>query len=177
MKGIEIWIFSKITMLIFTVAMFGIFLGFNELISEKAFADSAEVLTIQIKDGFQGVTSSGSLESQKVIPIPDRLPEGVSAEETRNFIIDIEADTSEDTLSTAISWDVLNVNRYSSASLLFIDFNKFNFNPTSLRIESSKHDFLVIKKTGNGGINIDIFACEVVDSSGCFSRCTPSFVC
>ncbi len=179
LKGISTWLFSKVAMLVFLVTVFSIMAGFINIVNERTFADAAEAFTIQIKDGLQGVISTGSLSAQKVIPIPKMLPGEVQTTQ-RFFVVDIVERGLDSSIYTAVSWDVSSdpPSKYASSSLLYypedIKFKGLTIDSdTTLRFKSEDYRFLVISKQKQGvTTEVCLKACKEY-SAGEFIECTP----
>ena len=134
-RAIAVWIFSKIVMLIFLFMTFAIILSYMHMMNERVSADSAEALTMQIKNTVQSLMASEALEAQLVVPLPASLPEpGYSAEtgsygetgKMRSYTLNTYYESgAESYISIALAWgkhDASNAGdfSYAAASWLFI---------------------------------------------------------
>ncbi|MEM0372791.1 MAG: hypothetical protein QXO69_03080 [archaeon] len=169
MKGLSTWLFSKVVMLVFLVSTFAIMTGVLAIVKERSFADSAEALAFQIKDAFQGVISTSALSSQKVVPIPERLPDDVKSASPRTYRVEITAGNGK--ISTAVAWQLGGQNKYVASSLLYYS-GPFSFTPASLAFNSDSR-YLVISKKMTGAVSIVcIKACNKTITGGGFAQCT-----
>jgi hypothetical protein len=180
-KGISVWIFSKIVMLIFLFLTLSAVLSYMHLISERVNADSAEALTMQMKNAVQSVMIQETLSSQLVVPLPETLPEkGYGAEKyeergvTRLYTLRISTtkDTSNnDYVSIALAWGAheaadAGTFSYAAASWLLASdvavwFGEIR-NPAvtksgEIYLNSESHRFFVVKRNG---ANVCILGCD-----------------
>jgi hypothetical protein len=75
MRGLSIWMFSKIVMLVFLIATFSIVMGFLRLTNDRVVVDSAEAIAMQIKDTVQTTLYTNTISSTAIVPIPRGIPE------------------------------------------------------------------------------------------------------
>lgn len=170
-KGISVWIFSKLVMFTFLLLTFAAVAGFLSILSERSYADSAEVMAVRIKDSFVGVASTGSLEARRIIPIPKRLPEDVRNVAPRTYFIKIWEDAGANSVSIAIGWgNDPDSKAYVAASQLYISSKTTIVSDSpdnSLELVTDKNcKFLIITKkyvAGNPQIKMEKCADITVD--------------
>ena len=167
-KGLSVWLFSKIVMLIFLMVIFGIVVGFNNVLGERSRAEAAESLCIQVKDSIQASLTSISMTSRQVVPLPTSLPE-TSASSTDNnqytLVISSTPVSSDSLISVAIAFGVYNQTgedsysgvQYYSAASSFVSADTV----PEIVANSVDHRYLVIEKTEN---YIEICACAIYNS-------------
>lgn len=74
-KGLSMWIFSKVVMLIFLFAVFGMVVGFLKMAQEKVMVDSAEGVTLRVKSAVENMVSSSVSANGIYVAIPRKIPE------------------------------------------------------------------------------------------------------
>lgn len=129
MKGISVWLFSKMVMLIFLLMVFATVLGFLKIVSEKVGSDSAESLAIQVKDSIRSVTAGDLISATRIIPLPTTLPEKSEIAQTpetriKPYTLRImstpatnPAGGSNDKIVTvAVSWELTAPKSYAAAA-------------------------------------------------------------
>ncbi|MFH0986421.1 MAG: hypothetical protein V1911_00060, partial [Candidatus Micrarchaeota archaeon] len=84
-RGLSVWLFSKIAMLVFLTTVFGITMGFVTLANERAYADSAAVLAMQIRDSVQGLASAQIIGGTSAVPLPVKLPSEAERGDSRDY--------------------------------------------------------------------------------------------
>lgn len=169
-KGISTWLFSKIVMLIFLVLVFSSVLAIMNIISERAFADSAEVIAINIKDAMQGVITTGALSGQRVVPLPQRIPEDIQETKARLYTVVIEKNS--DIISIAVAWGSFSrkddIKSYVSASMLFVSPSLSINLASPLVLNSSDFRFFVANKTTVRGFpNVYVGGCRKTGLTDC----------
>ncbi|MBS3060068.1 MAG: hypothetical protein J4432_01015 [DPANN group archaeon] len=133
-RGISVWLFSKIVMLVFLFTMFATMTFFMNLLNERIANDSAQSLILQIQDSIQSVVSIDALSHTVVVPIPDKLPEEVSGISittgNRPYTLRVRVQpkgpqSGDNFISIALAWgtytDENEPNRYTSAAASIID--------------------------------------------------------
>lgn len=176
-KGISTWLYSKIVMLIFLVLVFSSTLSIMNIISERAYADSAEIIAVNIRDAMQGVITSGALSAQRVVPLPKSIPEGIQATRAREYTVVIEkgGSGSSITISIAVAWGSFSsksqIKSYVSAAFLYVpdgtDFNLDEPGKNPLVLSSSDFRFFVVNKTTRGGPLIYVGGCKKAGLTSC----------
>lgn len=174
MKGISIWLFSKIVMLVFLIITFSTVLGFMKLSKDRISADSAEALAMQIKDAILTTLHTNTLSSQAVVPIPKTLPESFgNVEEARlkTYTVKINSTTPDPTtgeqvIYVAIGWGE-NPSVYAAASSFYTS-NVDITNPGASLSFFSNYSFFVVEKTTGTKKTLSFKACPGSDlSRGC----------
>lgn len=166
-KGLSAWLFSKMVMLAFLIIIFTIMNGFLIILTERAYADSAAVLTLQLKEAASGVANSNVIEIQKVIPIPKVLPSDKSTNSRQYYIvIKKQGSGNNQAISFAVSKDLISDDVFVSASLIYTDEGT-NLGTSVLKASSDVYRYIVIQKKLN---NINFYACKKTSSTG-FSGC------
>jgi len=171
MKGISIWLFSKIVMLVFLIITFSTVLGFMKLSKDRISADSAEALAMQIKDAILTTLHTNTLSSQAVVPIPKTLPESFgNVEETRlkTYTVKVSSTpvTGEQVIYVAIGWGE-NPSVYAAASSFYTS-NVDITNPAASLSFFSNYSFFVVEKTTGTKKTLSFKACPGSDlSQGC----------
>lgn len=153
MKGISIWLFSKVVMLIFLLTVFGTVIGFLGIVNEKVAADSAESLASQVKDSVKTVVGSGLLSASIFVPLPKALPEKSelsTVQETRTRQYSLTIQQTNDIVTAAVSWQIPPINYAAAAS--FISSSPVHLVP--ITANSRDHGFLFISKSSNGKVTI-----------------------
>ena len=138
------------------------------ILTERAYADSASVLTLQLKEATSGVANSNALEIQKVVPLPKVLPTEKSTN-SRQYHAVIKEQTGS--VSFAISNDLVSDTSFVSASLLYTD-KDIDLPSGGLSASSEVYRYIVIQKKGN---KVSFYACKKSSSKG-FLGCLPGDV-
>ena len=180
MKGISVWMFSKIVMLVFLVVTFSTVLGFMRLTNERVMADSAEALAMQIKDAMQTALYTHTVSSQAIVPIPKTLPELSDASDkskTKPYTVVIKKIPAAegDVIYVAIGW--------GSSPTSFVAASSFLTKDTGLCADQDISDYhemrfpsdikyLIVKKDTDSGTNVlKLYACNSpeisLDCIGC----------
>jgi len=175
MRGISVWMFSKIVMLVFLLVTFSTVIGFMRLTSDKVATDSAQALAMQIKDAIETTLYTNTISSQTVVPIPKTLPEtGGSSDVTKlkSFTVNVDSTLSPDgkIVYVAIGWGD-NPPTYTAASS-FMTSKDVQLKPSvagGFKLLSSKHRYFIVKKDASNGIELCFQACS---SSYFDSSCT-----
>ena len=173
MKGISIWLFSKIVMLVFLIATFSTVLGFMKLSKDRVSADSAEALAMQIKDAILTTLHTNTLSSKAVVPIPRTLPEAYgNVEESRLKMFTVKVSstaptaTGEQIIYVAIGWGQSPV-AYAAASSFYTS-NVDIVNPGGGLSFFSNYSFFVVEKNTGARNTLGFKACPTSDLSlGC----------
>jgi hypothetical protein len=186
MKGMSMWIFSRVVMLIFLFMTFAAVISFMRVVNERSTADAGKIMTMQISDALQGVLGSRVLSSQVIIPLPTVLPEtgilkpsesaGFSRTYTLTIITSAGPSNGSVLLSTGLAWgkhvpgeDVT----YTTASSIVTD-EGFRLNSVyatnvprpSIMISSEDASFMIINKVWNEAerkYDICVFGCKKLD--------------
>ncbi|MEM3412237.1 MAG: hypothetical protein QW735_00865 [archaeon] len=101
MRGISVWLFSKIIMLLFVFLAFALMTSFYVSVKEKEFTDSAYFFTEQLKERIQMIAFADVLESQTQFYLPKTLPEE-RQEKGRFYTLTIGK--KEDVFYILLSW-------------------------------------------------------------------------
>lgn len=170
MRGISVWLFSKIVMLIFLFLIFSTVLSLMNMLSERAYADAAEVITMNAKDAIQGVMTTGALSGQRVVPLPKRIPEGIEGGRTRDYTLVLTRQGNS--ISIAIAWGtfirISDIRGYVTASLLYIEPNAVIDMPDPLVLDSDSFRFFVANKTTKAGVSeVYIGGCRKTGLTDC----------
>ena len=181
MRGLSTWLFSKVVMFVFLTSVFAIMAGVLALVNERSYNGSAEAFNIQLSDGLEGILFSSSTYSQKVVPIPQSLPEDSSRLAGRSYFIELGRTTSGSppagSIYTAISWDVNSRNpRYASSTSVYypsgIGFmGPLSISGGSIRVNSSEYRYMVFIKSSSPDTKVCIKACKKGDLTECTSTC------
>lgn len=170
-KGLSVWIFSKLVMLIFLFLVFATVISFMKILSEKTSADAAEALSTQITDALQTTIASVTLSSDLLIPLPETIPEreaGLIPGETRlkNYNISINSiyasQYDANIVSVSVGWTPTPT--YYTASSSFIT----PFDVPHITLNSVNHRFLKISKSGS-----TMRLCACTSASECDVYCVP----
>jgi len=123
-RGIAVWTMSKIVMLIFLFLVFSSVIMYTQLLNQRAIADAAQSVTMQIKSTLTAVVSSEAFDATLAVPLPSEIPEktkgvyGTTEAPLRPYILRTIIDRIEGNIVFAISLD--NGNSFVSASLLVL---------------------------------------------------------
>jgi hypothetical protein len=149
MKGISVWMFSKIVMLVFLLVTFSTLMSFMKISREKVDADSAQALAMQIKDSMQTAIYTSTVSSQSVVPIPKTLPESGESATTgklKDFTVVVgRSSVGGNVVYIAIGWGA-SPTTYSAASSFIVDSSIIIKPDTGLVIPSNKYRYFVVKK-------------------------------
>lgn len=165
MRGISVWMFSKLVMLVFLVVTFSIVIGFLKLTNDKVASDAAESMAIQIKDAIQATTMTGTTSSGTIVPIPKTLPEGTHGIEEKYqkpFIATINSTISggQKIVFVAVGWQTTPGSYAATAS--FVANPDLDIKPANgINLISGKHLYLVVNKTSSNEL--------------CFRACTSYY--
>ena len=175
MKGISVWMFSKIVMLVFLVITFSTVLGFMRLTNERVMADSAEALAMQIKDAMQTALYTHTVSSQAIVPIPKTLPELGDAvpdkSKTKPYTVFIKKITATegDVIYVAIGWGSNPTSFVAASSFLTKDTGICADADISAYPEMrfpSDRKYLIVKKDTDSGISVlKLYACNLPEIS------------
>jgi hypothetical protein len=165
MKGISTWLFSKMVMLIFVTLVFGSMLSILNMIKERSYSDSAEVLASNIRDALQGVANTGSLSAQRVVPLPRVIPENTPGVQGREYTVVMDYDDDQSAFSIAIAWnsytDIKKIKGFTASSLLYTPKITLREPVDDLVVDSGSYRFIVVNKTTIAtGPEIYIGACK-----------------
>jgi hypothetical protein len=169
MRGISVWMFSKIVMLVFLLVTFSTVIGFMRLTSDKVSTDSAQALAMQLKDAIETTLYTNTISSQAVVPIPKTLPEtggSTDVSKLKSFTVNVDSELTADgkIIYVAIGWGD-NPSTYTAASS-FMASKDVQLKPTvtgGFKLLSSKHRYFIVKKDATSGIEL------------CFQACTSSY--
>ena len=168
MKGISVWMFSKIVMLVFLVVTFSTVLGFMRLTNERVMADSAEALAMQMKDAMQTALYTHTVSSQAIVPIPKTLPElGDTSDKSKTkpytVVIKKTAATEGDVIYVAIGWGSSPASFVAASSFLTKDTGicpDMAISPYEMRFPSDRKYLIVKKDTDAGTSVLNLYACN-----------------
>jgi len=169
MKGISVWMFSKIVMLVFLVVTFSTVLGFMRLTNERVMADSAEALAMQMKDAMQTALYTHTVSSQAIVPIPKTLPElGDTSDKSKTkpytVVIKKTAATEGDVIYVAIGWGSSPASFVAASSFLTKDTGICADADISaypeMRFPSDMKYLIVKKDTVSGTSVLNLYACN-----------------
>jgi hypothetical protein len=179
MRGISVWIFSKIVMLIFLFLVFGTVISFVRMTNERVAADAADSLTMQLRSGVQTALNSPALSAKIIVPLPKTLPEsGVETAMMKKYTVAVSQSQQGNAklLSIAIAWDIhatLPANTvYVAASSMSIS-SGVTVKPSGQLVadSDSRHYFVITKASSSSGTSLCLQACRVVLPST--SDCVP----
>lgn len=148
-RGLSVWLFSKIVMLVFLFLVFGTVMGFVRIVNEKVSADSAETLASQVKNGVQSILETTAVAASTVVPLPKTLPSETAAgtiPETsmKYYSLKIFSPTSS-LVAVAVSWDTppttfVAASSYASSSSIGTLFaNSIDHHFITVSMNSSGH--------------------------------------
>ncbi len=173
MRGLSVWIFSKMVMLIFLIVTFATVTGFLRLSNERVMADSAEALAMQVKDTMHATLYTTTVSSRSFITLPKTLPE--SSQNTQNgkpraytlVLGNSQPETgSEQVIYAAVGWG------YNSES--FVAASSFrtsgtNVIPPRCQLFSTDDRYVLIEKgvDDNGQVTLWFKKCDSFDENAC----------
>jgi hypothetical protein len=173
MKGISIWMFSKIVMLVFLIVTFSTVVGFLRLASDKVATDSAQALAMQIKDAIETTLYTNTISSQTVVPIPKTLPEsgGSTEAKLKSFTVNVGSTASSNgkVIYAAVGWGD-NPSTYTAASS-FLANQDVQLKPKDFNLLSSKHRYFIVRKDATNGVELCFQACNSSDFDSSCSKC------
>ena len=167
MKGISVWMFSKIVMLVFLVSTFSVVIGFLRLTNERVSADAAEALAMQIKDAIQTTLHTNTISSQAVVPVPKTIPEsGGSIETGKLKTYTVVVNQSGDVIYAAIGWGERPSVYVAASSFMSGGVSIKPINGLTFSTQEGYRYFKVAKSTVQDSSVLCFQACKSFDS-GC----------
>lgn len=73
-RGISTWLMTKVVMLIFLTMTFAVILSFTGLVQQRAVADSAQHLTLRVKDSIQALLGIRAETGTRSVVLPEEIP-------------------------------------------------------------------------------------------------------
>jgi hypothetical protein len=177
MKGISVWLFSKMVMLIFLLTVFATVLGFLKIVNEKIGTDSAESLATQIRNTIRIVLEGPIISANMAVGLPKTLPEKSEVEKSqetraRSYSMRITGNPATRLIIVAVSWQTISPTTYVAASSFTASQVTQAFD---LTIDSIDHGYFKISKDIAG---IKLCGCKDFDpcpstATGTKDRCIP----
>jgi hypothetical protein len=136
-------------MLVFLIVTFSTVLGFLKLTNEKVSVDSADALTMQIKDSIESTLYANTLTSEAVVPIPKTLPEITETYTTgklKTFTVKVNmtGPSNHQVVYSSIGWGDAPAAYVSAASFVT---NSVTIDPQAgLSFLSSTYRYFIVKK-------------------------------
>ena len=160
-KGLSVWLFSKLVMFSFLVAIFAIMAQMMFILNDRAYIDSATLLVLQAKESAGAVFNSNTVEIEKAVPLPKALPE--KTENSKNYYFVIKKNTPIGSGSSSISFAVTkgtySKKIFSASAILYysnaIDTNLGTSN--ELILSSLEYHYLLIKKQTD---KVEFYGCQ-----------------
>ena len=168
-KGLSVWLFSKMVMLAFLILIFALMSGFLTILTERAYSDSALVLTFQIKEAVLSVSSSNTVSIQRVVPLPKFLPDDKMSNKRAYYLVIKKASSGGNNVVFAITKGIFYANTFVASSSLFLTSGVSTnlAGSSAFKINSNDFHFFVVQKKNN---KISFYACNKTyshyDSSG-----------
>jgi hypothetical protein len=175
MKGLSVWIFSKMVMLIFLIVTFATVTGFLRLSNDRVMADSAEALAMQVKDTMHATLYTTTVSSRSFITLPKTLPESSQNTQTgkpRAYTLALgesranNAPDSEQVIYAAVGWGE-KPDSFVAASSFRTSGTEVT--PQKCLLFSTDDRYLLIEKgIGNSGqMTLSFKKCTSFDESMC----------
>jgi len=174
-KGLSTWLFSKLVMFSFLVIIFGIMAQMMVILNDRAYADAATLLSLQVKEAAEGIFNSDTVEIQKIIPLPQALPQkGVRS---NNYYLVIKENSNPSrSISFSITRGTYSKRVFVSSSLIYIKpgISTNLGTGSNFNINSQKYHYLLIRKEGG---QINFYGCrkfyyDISASAYAFKNCT-----
>ncbi len=171
MKGLSVWIFSKMVMLIFLIVTFATVTGFLRLSNERVMADSAEALAMQVKDTMHATLYTTTVSSRSFITLPKTLPE--SSQNTQNgkpraytLVLGDSRTGDEQVIYAAVGWGE---NPESFAAASSFRTSGTSVIPPRCQLFSTDDRYVLIEKgvDNNGQVTLWFKKCDSFDETTC----------
>jgi len=172
MKGLSVWMLSKIVMLVFLLATFTTVVGFLRIANEKVSSDVAGALAMQIKDAIQTTLYTTTVSSQTVIPIPKTLPEegeNAASGKAKTFTVNVNSILADDgrIVYAAVGWGE-NPASYAAASSFLVSNSVVIKPDNAIIMPSSQYRYFLVSKTSG---ELCFQACESYDFEASCTKC------
>ncbi|MBI1973996.1 hypothetical protein HYS54_04235 [Candidatus Micrarchaeota archaeon] len=178
MRGLSVWLFSKVVMVIFLLTVFTTVIGFMKLLNDRVSSDAAESLVIEAQQTASSVITNDAVEMRVIMPVPASLPQPgwgtlkfEGGEATRPFsmkVFKFTTPSGDTAISFAVAFgtytDETDV-RYNAASALTLPAGITlkvadpQTREDGVFFNSRDYPALVFKKTDNGK-TLCILACN-----------------
>lgn len=171
MKGISVWIFSKMVMLVFLILTFSTVLGFLKLTNERISVDSAEGVAMQIKDAMQSTLYANTLTSEAAVPIPKTLPEisetYVSGRlKVYTVQVNVTGPKDRQVVFAMVGWGNAPAAYASASSFVTSDITADP--PMGLSFLSQDYRYFIVKKQAtSSGVKLCFKACKTSTFTSC----------
>lgn len=171
MKGISVWIFSKMVMLVFLILTFSTVLGFLRLTNERISMDSAQAVAMQIKDAMQSTLYANTLTSEAAVPISKTLPE-VSESYTSGKVkiytvqVNVTGPIDRQVVFAMVGWGATPAAYVSAASFVTSDITVDP--PQGISFLSQDYRYFIVKKqAASSGVKLCLKACKTSTFTSC----------